>query len=1226
MIRIAFVSTIDSDDLIFEEAYEKVKDYLEFRILNSNYSEEEFKEFLEFVKKSNVVFTKLMGGKDTFKGFDKLKKVTQKYNIPFIPLPTVNEVHPDLLDAITVDEEVRKKVMKYLSYEGVENYKNLLLYLASTFGNSSIKYDEPKPTPWQGIYYRGKYFEDLKKYLSFLGISEEELKEKPTIGILFYRNWFIANNIDYVDYLIDIIERKGGIPIGVFSSHLKNDLGALGTLETFKRFFYINGKSVIDVLINTTMFTLSMGIRDDYLEEEPQFLKELNTPILQGIISTGYIEEWEGSKRGLNPIDLVIGMAMPEFDGAIIHFPIGGKKKIKEGRVGVPIVKYKPIGDRCEKIVDLALKYADLKLKNNRNKKIAIIFHNYPPRNDKIASAFGLDSPESVVNIMKELKKRGFLVEKLYKNGNELIENMLNYVTNDKRFLTEEKIKKSVGSVDREAYEKWFNSLSEKVRKELIEHWGSIPGDVMNFNGELIIPGIINGNIFISLQPPRGFGEDPSKIYHCPDLPPSHYYIAFYKWIRDVFKADAIIHMGKHGSLEWLPGKCVGLSKDCYPDINMELPNIYPYIVNNPGEGTQAKRRSYATIISHLIPPMTISDLYGELSELEGCIEEYYEVESKEKREFLRKRILEKIKELKLDEDLLDGRVIEKVDIEFEDLLDKIHDYLEEIKYRQINEGLHIMGVPLEEEKLINMIFMIVRYQFDYLKMISEVLNYNWEELNEHPGKYQKLIDEVYKYGISLLQEYSRYNFQEECIDRLKTFPINNNLRNVLKIVSKIYRKLMSVEEEIKHTVDALEGCYVPPRVAGAPTKDINCLPTGRNFYSCNPQEIPTKSAYEMGKRLAEDLIRKYLEEEGKYPEYLGIVIWGSPTMRTRGDDIGEVLYLLGVKPVWNKMGRVTGIEVIPLEELKRPRIDVTLRVSGLFRDTFPQVIELIDEAIRKVANLPEPEEMNFVKKHYREEVEEKIKKGIDEKIAREISLYRIFSDKPGTYGAGVANLIDEKNWKSIEDLAKVYVQWGGYAYGKGVYGVDAREEFINRLSKIELTVKNEDSQEWDIFEGDDFNSYHGGLIAAVTYYSGRQPKSYVGDTSNRSRIKTKHLKEEGKLIFRSKIMNPKWIKGMKRHGYKGAADFSKYIDNIFAWDCTSNIIDDWMYEEIANRYVFDKDMEEFFRKNNPYALMNIIERLLEAIERGKWKACKEMKEKLRRKYLEIEGMVEEKL
>ena len=628
----------------------------------------------------------------------------------------------------------------------------------------------------------------------------------------------------------------------------------------------------------------------------------------------------------------------------------------------------------------------------------------------------------------------------------------------------------------------------------MIRDWGNGMGDMMNFDDKLIIPGIINGNIFISVQAPRGFGENPSALYHSPDLSPPHYYIAYYKWIKNVFKADAVMHIGKHGNLEWLPGKCAGLSQDCYPDVNMELPNIYPFIVNNPGEGTQAKRRAYATIISHLIPPMTTSDLYADLSDLEKDIDEYYEVEGKEKKEFLKKNILNKIKELKLDEDLMDGNTIDEEinDKNFENLLNKIHDYLEELKNRQINEGLHIMGAPLVDDKLINMIFMIMRYQFNYLEIISNILGHNWEKLNENMGQNHKTIDKINETAINLLNEYKEYDFNEENIKNLKTIKINKDLKEILKTISTTYKNLMKVDEEIKHSVDALEGKYIPPKLAGAPTKDINCIPTGRNFYSCNPQEIPTKSAYEMGKILANDLIDKYLNEEGKYPEYLGVIVWGSPTMRTKGDDIGEILYLLGVKPIWNKMGRVIGTEVIPLEELNRPRIDLTLRISGLFRDTFPQVIDLIDEAIKTVANLDEPDEMNFIKKHYKEEVEEKLKNGIDEKIPRETSLYRIFSDKPGTYGAGVGDLIAEKNWESIEDLAKVFVEWGGYAYGKDVYGVDAKKEFISRLSKVQLTVKNEDSQEWDIFEGDDFNSYHGGLISAVSHYSGKQPKSYI--------------------------------------------------------------------------------------------------------------------------------------
>jgi cobaltochelatase CobN len=586
MVKIGFVSTVDSDDLVFEEAYKYIKKYkLKFKILDSKCSEKEFKEFLEYVKDANIVFTKLMGGKSAFKQFDELRKFLDNNNIPFLPLPTLNEIHPELDKATTVSNEVKLKVIKYLGYEGVENYKNLLLYLANTFGKLNIPYEEPKQMPWQGIYYKNEYFEMLDDYINHLKDNGKEIRDKPVIGILFYRNWFIANNVDYVDDLIEMVENKGAIPITVFTSHLANELGAIGTLKTFEEFFYKNNKPIIHSLINTTLFTLTMGTKANLLGDEPEFLKELNVPILQAIISTGYIDEWEKSIAGLNPIDLVIGMAMPEFDGNIIHFPIAGKKKINDGEVGAPIIKYKSIDDRAEKIVDLSLKYANLKLKENKDKKIAIIFHNYPPRNDKIASAFGLDSPESVLNILKEMKNRGFNVNpELYKNGTDLIKHMLNYATNDKRFLTDEIIKKAVGKVNKKDYEEWFSNLSEKVKNELIKNWGEIPGNVMNFDNKLIIPGIINGNTFISVQAPRGFGENPSALYHSPDLSPPHYYIAYYKWIKNVFKADVVMHIGKHGNLEWLPGKCAGLSRDCYPDVNMELPNIYPYILTYSNE------------------------------------------------------------------------------------------------------------------------------------------------------------------------------------------------------------------------------------------------------------------------------------------------------------------------------------------------------------------------------------------------------------------------------------------------------------------------------------------------------------------------------------------------------------------------------------------------------------------------------------------------------------------
>ncbi|MBP2201317.1 cobaltochelatase CobN [Methanococcus voltae] len=1373
MIKIGFVSTTDSDDAIFVEALNQIKndlidkcnsdennennennnsnknnvnlsDYLGFKIYPYKSDEEKYLEFKEFSKNANIVFTKLMGGKDSFPQFEDFKEHLKNYNVPFLPLPTIGESHPELDEAVTVPNDVKLEVTKYLGLDGIENYKNLIIYLSQNFGKVSsaqskqqtnkstnrlknpiltLDFEKPKAVPWQGITWDNKYFEETEDYLKYLkekyNYSEEEIRSKPKIGVIFYRNFYISNNRQHIEFICNNLFEKGAIPIPVFYASLENDLGCIGIRKTFEKYFYANkvekfGETIIDALLNTSMFTLSMGTRTDLIEGEAEFLTNLNVPIIQANVLLNDFKQWHESIAGMSPMDLVIGVAMPEFDGCIIHFPISSSERLGYNELNTEIKKYIPIKDRAEKLVDMTLNYSVLNKKPSSDKKIAIVFHNYPPRNDKIACAHGLDSPESVLNILKTMKNAGYEVNTEYENGTELIKQMLNCATNDLRYMTEDKIKNAVGKINREDYKEWYDTLSDKVKKELVRDWGDIPGEVMNFDGNLIIPGILEGNVFISVQPQRGYSDNKEALYHSVDIVPPHHYIAYYKWIKNVFKADAVMHIGKHGTLEWLPGKGLGLSEDCYPDVCSELPNIYPYIVNNPGEGTQAKRRGYATIITHLIPPMTISEIYDDLMTLERSIDEYYELDGTEnknkindvadvdinnkgdiidmdkimtdKKKFLKQEIIEKIRELKLDEDLMDSKSFEDIGTtgrknserttnteeesnstdecyinylnsmckeEFDDFLTKIHNYLEDLKTRQINDGLHIMGVPLYDTKLNNMLFMITRWQYQYLEILSGCMGYNWNELNEDKGKNHFIIDKIYEIGSNLLFEYEKLDFDKNKINELYDFCKNpenaNNLENIenieimgkedvlynisltkdlkelLKTISDIHENLMKVDDELKNTVRGIAGEYIPPRIAGAPTRDTRCIPTGRNFYSCNPEEIPTTSANDLGIKLANQLIDKYVAEEGDYPEYLGVVVWSSPTMRTKGDDIAEILHLLGVKPVW-KNKKVIGTEVIPLEELKRPRIDVTLRISGLLRDTFPQIIYLIDDAIRVVAKLDEPDEMNFIKKHYKEEMTEKINSGMSEVEAEKTSLYRIFGDRAGTYGAGIAELITEQNWETVEDMGKVYVEWGCNAYGRDFYGVVAKDEFIRQLSRIQATVKNEDNQEGDILEGDDFNSYHGGLIAAVTHYSGKQPKSYIGDSSNPNKLETKHLKEECKQIFRTKIMNPKWIKGMKRHGYKGAGDMSKMIDNTFAWDATSNIADDWMYETIAKTYVFDKEMQEFFEENNPYAELNIIERLFEADARNMWNASEETLEKLRQRYLEIDGDLEENM
>jgi cobaltochelatase CobN len=416
-----------------------------------------------------------------------------------------------------------------------------------------------------------------------------------------------------------------------------------------------------------------------------------------------------------------------------------------------------------------------------------------------------------------------------------------------------------------------------------------------------------------------------------------------------------------------------------------------------------------------------------------------------------------------------------------------------------------------------------------------------------------------------------------------------------------------------------LSGGYVPAGPSGSPTRGlVNVLPTGRNFYSVDPKALPSRLSWEVGQGLADGLLRRYLEEEGRFPETVGIVVWGTAAMRTQGDDVAEILALLGVRPIWNEESlRVTGIEIIPPEELGRPRIDVTVRISGFFRDAFPNLISLMDDAVRAVADLEEPHDVNFVRKH----AEEEKKAGADGRR----STTRIFGSKPGAYGAGLLPLIDARNWRDDEDLAEVYAVWGGYAYGKDLNGVEARQAMESNLRRTEVAVKNVDNREHDLFDSDDYFQYHGGMIAAVRALTGRSPKGFIGDSADPSRPRTRSLSEEARRVFRSRVANPKWIEAMQRHGYKGAFELSATVDYLFGYDATAGVVEGWMYRDVTQKYVLDEKVRDFMQESNPWALRAIAERLLEAAERGLWsEPDPEDLEALKAAYLENEGMLEE--
>ena len=443
-----------------------------------------------------------------------------------------------------------------------------------------------------------------------------------------------------------------------------------------------------------------------------------------------------------------------------------------------------------------------------------------------------------------------------------------------------------------------------------------------------------------------------------------------------------------------------------------------------------------------------------------------------------------------------------------------------------------------------------------------------------------------------------------------------------------IVPRLARTPDEIANILRALQGEYVPAGPSGAPTRGlVHVLPTGRNFYSVDPRALPSPIAYQVGTDLAQALLNKYLADEGTYPESVGIVVWGTAAMRTQGDDIGEVLALLGVRPVWQaESRRVTGIEVIPLAELGWPRIDVTLRISGFFRDAFPNLVHLVDEAIRTVAELDEPLEQNFVRKHALAARATYRAAGVPETIARTRSLYRIFGSQPGTYGAGILSLLDERNWRSDQDLAEVYTAWGGFAYTRETYGAEAAQEFKARFAEIVIAVKNQDNREHDIFDSGDYLQYHGGMVATVRALAGRAPQAYFGDSSDPSRSRVRELADEARRVFRTRVVNPKWVQSMQRHGYKGAFELAATVDYLFGYDATAQVVEDWMYARLANQYVLDPQMQQFFQEKNPWALRSIIERLMEAAQRGLWEQPDQAQlAHMRQLYLQLEGELEER-
>ncbi len=767
-------------------------------------------------------------------------------------------------------------------------------------------------------------------------------------------------------------------------------------------------------------------------------------------------------------------------------------------------------------------------------------------------------------------------------------------------------------------YRAFFEALPERLRTQVTERWGAPDRDPSFAETAFRLAIRRFGNIVIGVQPARGYNIDPAATYHSPDLVPPHGYLAFHAWLRRRFDVHAIIHMGKHGNLEWLPGKALALSEECWPEAVLgPTPHLYPFIVNDPGEGAQAKRRSGAVVIDHLTPPLTRAETYGPLRDLEQLVDEYYQASGLDPRRcrLLRDKILELAASIGLDKDCGVARGDDA-----DAALGKLDNHLCELKELQIRDGLHVFGVAPAGEQLTDLLVALTRLprgrgegrdaslpralcrdlglDFDPL---TTALGDAWTgprpECLPGDGPWRTAGDTVER--LELLAKHLVSGERQAPTEwthagGVMAF-IDNDLRPTIGDCGAA---------EIAGLLAGLDGRFVPPGPSGAPTRGrLDVLPTGRNFYSVDTRTVPTPTAWQLGWKSAMLLLERYRQDHGAWPKSLALSAWGTANMRTGGDDIAQALALMGARPAWDTgSGRVSGFEILPLSVLDRPRVDVTLRISGFFRDAFPAQVDLFDSAARAIAALDEPEDLNPLAAQVNRDVAAMTGAGVPAADAAKRAGFRVFGSKPGAYGAGLQALIDERGWETAADLARAYVAWGGYAYGAGAQGHAEHGLFERRLAEIEGVLHNQDNREHDLLDSDDYYQFEGGLAVAVKELSGRRPAVYHNDHSRPEAPRIRTLDEEIARIVRARVVNPKWIRGVMRHGYKGAFEMAATVDYLFAFAATAGCVADHHFDAVFDAYLGDDSVFAFIREHNPAAAREIAERLLEAQDRGLWR------------------------
>ncbi|MEH2338560.1 magnesium chelatase subunit H [Nostoc sp.] len=1158
---------------------------------------------------------------------------------------------PQVLKFLPMDkaQDARNFMLSFQYWLGgsPENLENFLLMLADKYVFKGLEkqsfapstYQQPVVYPDLGIWHplAPSMFEDVREYLNWYTARKDissDLKDPlaPCVGLVLQRTHLVTGDDAHYVAMVQELEALGARVLPVFA-------GGLDFSKPVDAYFYEPNTNIqlVDAVISLTGFALVGGpARQDH-PKAIESLKRLNRPYMVALpLVFQTTEEWMDSDLGLHPIQVALQIAIPELDGAIEPIILSGR----DGTTGKAIA----LRDRVEAVAERALKWANLRRKPKLDKKVAITVFSFPPDKGNVGTAAYLDVFGSIYEVMKALKNNGYDLPQLPESAEALMQEVI-HDAQAQYNSPELNIAYKMSVPEYEALTPYSHRLEE--------NWGPPPGHLNSDGQNLLIYGKQFGNVFIGVQPTFGYEGDPMRLLFSRSASPHHGFAAYYTYLEQVWKADAVLHFGTHGSLEFMPGKQMGMSGDCYPDnLIGSIPNLYYYAANNPSEATIAKRRSYAETISYLTPPAENAGLYKGLKELSELIASYQTLKDSGRGISIVNSIMDKCRIVNLDKDInlpeTDSKDISAD--ERDNIVGNVYRRLMEIESRLLPCGLHVIGKPPSAEEAIATLVNIASLdrQEEGLQglpgIIANSIGRNIDDIyqNNDRGILEdvQLLQDITlatRAAVSaLIQEQTDAEGRVSLVSRLNFFNMGKKEPWVEALHKAGYPKVdtatlkplfeylefclqqVCADNELGALLRGLEGEYILPGPGGDPIRNPDVLPTGKNIHALDPQSIPTTAAVQSAKIVVDRLLaRNKAENDEKWPETIACVLWGTDNIKTYGESLAQIMWMVGVRPVPDALGRVNKLELISLEELGRPRIDVVINCSGVFRDLFINQMNLLDQGVKMAAEADEPLEMNFVRKHALQQAEDM---GINLRQAAT----RVFSNASGSYSSNINLAVENSTWDSEAELQDMYLNRKSFSFNSDNPGImdESRQIFESTLKTADATFQNLDSSEISLTDVSHYFDSDPTKLVASLRGDGKKPPSYIADTTT-ANAQVRTLSETVRLDARTKLLNPKWYEGMLSHGYEGVRELSKRLVNTTGWSATAGAVDNWIYEDTNETFIKDEEMQKRLLNLNPHSFRKIVSTLLEVNGRGYWETSEENLDRLRELYQEVEDRIE---